>query len=616
MNIPQIHVYVCHHKLGSSFADSCFIPIQVGAALAKVPLGFLRDDSGENISDKNSTFCELTAIYWAWKNDSNADWIGFMHYRRFFDFNKNTVAENIHGCVDCGVLDDDMRAMLGLNERSLREFISSRPGLKAVLPKKWNVKNIGFKNLNDHYVLAAHHFEKDLLALRAVLAESYPEDVPYFDRVMQDSEGYFTNMFILRRDLFNAYCEWLFPILFKLEIILDRTNYSAAANRVFGYLAERLFNIFVLKTIAGDRNSFVEVERVFVQEPVNPVLLPPVPLVDNAVCVAIAADERFVPHLAALIASMQDNLSKDRLLDLIVLDGGISLGNQQLLERQFANGGRGRLTFLQCANFFTDVPVHGPFSTETFYRLSLGELLPHHRRIIYLDADTIVLGDLAELYETDLGGKAVAAVPDIIMRHFVANHVPASLESGGRPAGHYLKAELGLGERGNEYFQAGLIVIDLDEYRRLHIGKQAYQDLLSKCYWFLDQDVLNKLLFGRVKFLDLEWNVVNASMEVLTGLEIDLAKKAKEVFVCPKMVHYAGVLTKPWNNPSAPLAHYYWYYLRQTVWYEQVVNNWKFNTTLNQPLSRNMLYKALRAVWRKLPNFAQRKLFWVRNRLL
>jgi lipopolysaccharide biosynthesis glycosyltransferase len=612
------HIYVCHHQPGSYFEDACFRPIQVGAATnADHDLGLLRDDTGTHISDKNPTFCELTALYWAWKNDTDADWIGLMHYRRFLDFTGADHRPDTHGCVNVNHVDASTFDRFGLNAATVQPLIASQPDIQAILPKKWHVKNAGYKNLAQQYAHAPHHFEKDLALLRTVLEACYPESIQHYDAVMNSAEGYFTNLFVLRKPLFDAYCEWLFTILFEVEKRLDMTNYSRAAKRVLGYLSERLFNVFIAQQNLVSPLNVIELERIFIQSKKEKINHPPKRCTQNAVSIVTAADNQFVPHVAAFMASVQDNLDKNRPLDLIVLDGGIPLEERRLLERQFHAHGPGRLTFLSCADYFTDIPLHAHFSAATFYRLSLGELLRNHERVIYLDADTIVLGDLAELYDMDLGDNVIGAVPDIIMRSFVARGVPALREAGGAPAGRYLKEWVGLGNRVNDYFQAGLILIDLDRYRTTRLREAAYADLKSKRYWFLDQDVLNKHLLGQVKFLDLSWNVVNVSIDIINGLEQDLAAKVREVFAAPRIVHYAGHKAKPWHCAHAPLAHFYWYYLRQTFWYEAVtLHRSSFSSTLDAELKRSLFYRGARAIWRRLPNTAQQRLFWLRDKII
>ncbi|MCG1054014.1 DUF4422 domain-containing protein [Mycetohabitans sp. B5] len=611
-----VHIYVCHHKPGpATVSDRCFLPIQVGASRSSVDLGLRRDDAGDNISHKNGTFCELTALYWAWKNDRDAQWIGLMHYRRFLDFSGATHEIDVHGCVNYDRLDEETIETLGLTASRVEALLVSKPGLLAVLPQKWSVRNAGNRTLRAHYVKAMHHYEADLDVLRAVIGDLYPTDVEHFDAVMDAHEGYFTNIFVLRRDLFDEYCQWVFSVLFEVERRLDLTNYSVAAQRVFGYMSERLFNVFARKRLA-DPATYVELERVFVRDQRVEYRAPARPA-DNAVSVVTASDGNFVPHLATFMTSVQANLDPQRELDLIVLDGGIPEYQRALLERQFRLNGRGRLTFLSCSDMFADIPLHAHFSAATFYRLSLGELLANHDRVVYVDADTVVLGDLSAIYDLDLDRHAVGAVPDVIMRSFAATGVPALKEAGGARAGDYLRDWLGMGNRGDEYFQAGLIVMDLEALRAINLREHAYSDLTSKRYWFLDQDVLNKHLLGRVKFLDLSWNVVNASMDVISGLGANLAEKVREAFAAPQMVHYAGFEAKPWNNPAAPLAHFYWYYLRRTFWYEAVVERRPIAApTLDAGMNRSRFYRFARKIWRRMPNALQRRLFWVRDQMM
>nr|WP_043226562.1 DUF4422 domain-containing protein [Burkholderia glumae] len=611
-----VHIYVCHHKPGpATVSDACFRPIQVGAARSSIDLGMTRDDTGDNISLRNGTFCELTALYWAWKNDRDAQWIGLMHYRRFLDFSGATHDLDAHGCANYDRLDDATVNALGLKASRVEALLAARPGLAAVLPQKWSVRNAGAGTLRDHYAKAAYHHESDLAVLRTVIGDLYPADLEYFDAAMNASEGYFTNIFVLRRDLFDEYCRWVFTLLFEVERRLDLTNRCIAAQRVFGYLSERLFNAFANRRLA-DPASHIDLERVFVRDVPAPYRAP-MRLAGDAVSVVTASDNNFVAHLAASMTSMQANLDAHRELDLIVLDGGIHADQRALLERQFRLNGRGRLTFVACEHMFTEVPLHAHFSAATFYRLSLGELLTNHDRVVYVDADTVVLGDLATLYDMELGDRAVGAVPDIIMRSFAIGGVPALKEAGGARAQDYLRDWLGMGERGNEYFQAGLMVMDLTALREMNLRERACRDLTSKRYWFLDQDVLNRHLLGRVKFLDLSWNVVSVSMEVSDRLDANLSEKVREVFATPQMVHYAGFEAKPWNNASAPLAHFYWYYLRRTFWYEAVVERRELTApTLDASINRSRFYRLARKIWRRMPYFMQRRLFWLRDRML
>ena len=604
MTTPVVHIYVCHHKSGFAVSDDVFKPIQVGAALSKYSLSMASDAEGDSISHKNKEYCELTAMYWAWKNDAKANWIGLAHYRRYMAFSPLRLSADVYGCVNFDKLDATTAFQTGLDSEAVLRHIKNKPSLKAILPTPWSVKNIGFESLNEHYAKADYHYAKDLITARQVLSEIYPFHVDFFDRVMQSDLGYFTNVFVLRRDLYDAYCEWLFSILFEVEKRTDLTNYSVAGRRVYGYLAERLFNVYVASLNLKSDEKF-ELTRTFFNKTDaigTEVDFPPPS--NNCITLVIASDDNFVPHLAALIESIKDTTTETRELQIFVLDGGILAKNKGLLQKQFQLNlkHQGSLYFVDCAHLYKDVGVHMHFSTSTFYRIDIGNILPQHRKAIYIDCDTIVQCDLAQLWDLDLDGFAVAAAPDLIMKNFVKNRTPAMKEASGQPAGDYLQNYLKLGQRTDDYFQAGIIVFDLERYRNLKISGAALNELKNKKYWFLDQDVLNKYLVGHVKFLDTSWNCVNMTMDVLGGLNAEWAAKAAEDFNAPKVVHYAGFEAKPWNNPRAPWSEIYWHYLRRTYWYEIVALRFPPTSDTGHLIHKGPSYRFMRAVWRSLPN--------------
>ena len=211
-------VMVASHKPYWIPTDPMYLPVQVGSA-GKPSLDWQRDDDGENISSKNATFCELTGLFWMWKH-LDADAYGLAHYRRYFSFGlapkkKDRILTNKH-------------AQHLLAKHSL------------VLPRKRHY----YIETNYSQYVHAHH-ETDLLETAAILTERYPEYIPAWEREMARRSGHRFNMFLMRAPLFHAYCEWLFDILFALENKLDISAYSASDQRVFGYVAERLLDVWV-----------------------------------------------------------------------------------------------------------------------------------------------------------------------------------------------------------------------------------------------------------------------------------------------------------------------------------------------------------------------------------
>ncbi|MBR4654914.1 MAG: DUF4422 domain-containing protein [Kiritimatiellae bacterium] len=213
----HLQVVVATHKAYAMPADAVYLPVFVGAALsgvAAVPPGFARDDGGENISAKNKGWCELTALYWAWKNLKGAEAIGLVHYRRHFK-GRRGVASGAELCA----------ALASVN---------------VLLPKK---RNYFIETTYSQYVHA--HHAADLDETRTILAERHPDCLAAFDAVMKSTSGHRFNMMVMKRPVFDGYCTWLFDILSELERRLDVSSYSEYDKRVFGFVAERLLDVYV-----------------------------------------------------------------------------------------------------------------------------------------------------------------------------------------------------------------------------------------------------------------------------------------------------------------------------------------------------------------------------------
>ena len=209
----DIKVIVAAHKPYRMPSDGVYLPLQVGAAGKETIAGFTRDDAGAEISEKNATFCELTGLYWAWRN-LRADAVGLVHYRRHF--------KGAQGVV----LGDELARLLEDHE--------------VILPRR---RNYLIETTYSQYA-HAHHAE-DLDVTRQIMTERHPDYVESFDRTMESTKGHRFNMFVMRRPQFDAYCSWLFDVLFELERRLDISSYSPYDARVFGFVGERLLDVWL-----------------------------------------------------------------------------------------------------------------------------------------------------------------------------------------------------------------------------------------------------------------------------------------------------------------------------------------------------------------------------------
>lgn len=219
----KIRILVAAHKKYWMPDDSVYMPIQVGAALHPA-LGYVLDNTGDNISDKNPNYCELTALYWAWKN-LDADYIGLVHYRRYFTrkevYNIEKKKEQI------------------LDGKEWENILSKYP---AVVPDK---RNYYIETNRSHYNHA--HYTDGLDLAEQIIKEKFPDYLPAFNTVMNRTWAHMFNMFVMRCDHFNDYMAWMFDILFEIEKQVDITGWDNYESRIYGFVSELLLDVWLEK---------------------------------------------------------------------------------------------------------------------------------------------------------------------------------------------------------------------------------------------------------------------------------------------------------------------------------------------------------------------------------
>ena len=209
-------------------ADKMYLPVHVGAEGKKdsdgkdLDLGYVKDNTGDNISLKNPSFCELTGLYWAWKN-VDSDYIGLAHYRRHFSLSKKSK--------------DPFDNILTYDE--LAPLLSK---YRVFVPKK---RKYYIETLYSHY--AHTHYAEHLDVTKEIIAEKYPEYTDSCNKVYNQTYGYMFNMMIMRKNLFQNYCEWLFNILFELEKRIGESSkeLSFFQGRFYGRVSEIIFNVWL-----------------------------------------------------------------------------------------------------------------------------------------------------------------------------------------------------------------------------------------------------------------------------------------------------------------------------------------------------------------------------------
>lgn len=202
-----------------------YLPLHVGRE-GKEDLGYIGDNTGDNISSLNPYYCELTGLYWAWKN-LECDYLGLVHYRRYFTNKSQPYTDNIK-------IDDVI-----LSQNDVEEMLDEAD---VIVPKK---RKYYIETLYSHYAhtLDGSHLDKT----RKIIAEISPDYLESYDKVMKQRSGYMFNMFIMKKELVDDYLSWLFPILDKLYEVIDMSNYTSFEARLYGRVSELLFNVWLDK---------------------------------------------------------------------------------------------------------------------------------------------------------------------------------------------------------------------------------------------------------------------------------------------------------------------------------------------------------------------------------
>jgi hypothetical protein len=245
--IMNIKIIVAVHKPYRVPTNEMYIPVQVGAE-GKQNIGFVGDNTGDNISYKNSMYCELTGLYWGWKN-IYSDYIGLVHYRRYFSFKKKGK--------------DPYKSILSMSEIS-----TLLVDVDIIVPKR---RKYYIDTLDSHFNRMKLSLVTDLPMLRRIIEKFSPEYVDSYDRCIKRTWGHMFNMFIMKKELANEYCMWLFSILFELEGIINTSiEIHPGRKRIIGYLAEFLLDIWLdhnkyncreINTVFTERNN--EIKKIY-----------------------------------------------------------------------------------------------------------------------------------------------------------------------------------------------------------------------------------------------------------------------------------------------------------------------------------------------------------------
>ncbi len=639
----KVKILVACHMPCRLLQDDVFVPIHVGRAVAEscskdrtitqeeldwMKENMIGDNEGDNISEQNRYLNELTAIYWAWKNYErlgNPDYIGFMHHRRHLCFDlKNKEIPDRYGLLYSEKLDEKYIEKYCLKAENVTSVVSH---YDIVVAERCDLKRLGTKNCYNHYLTAdtnSLHIE-DYDKVLKILIEKHPDYKESVDKYNASRYAYFTNIFIMKRAIFMAYAEWLFPIIFEAQKSIDTDRYNISEARTNAYISEWLFGIWYTHLKKEKNIKSLELKRTFVrdtsihvQRQISPAFT------TNNIAICLAVDEQYILYLGVAIQSIIQNAKNENNYDILILHEQLSIDAQKRIsEMQKSNVSVRFVSVEQCYEDYGNIFYKDRHLSRTTYnRFFIASLCKNYSKILYLDCDLVANRDVADLFNTPLGEQYLIAA----VRDFEANRMYASDRKWGKS---YYNDFLNL-KGVSDYFQAGVLLFNVAQFQREDILKKLVSTLIRlKNPSFHDQDVLNVVCENRVLFLDPRWNVEyhipiwtpNWKEVLPVGMLNDYIASRED----PWIIHFSGA-KKPWQDPSLDMSTYFWKYARLTPFYEEILMNMSgyhldvAGSSSNMPPGTGGIGSTLKSQFRMLYELAmlptyQRKLKRIRFRL-
>lgn len=278
----DVKILVCYHTNSVLISNDVYVPIQVGKQNSKLLLPMIGDDLGDNISNLNGVFCELTGLYWGWKN-IKADYIGLCHYRRIFAF--NTFNDSFRSVINLAryftsrflysIIRASANVMGYINIRVLnseKDFVNSADNfaneIKSYLLKNPKIKAFALKpvrigNLTNYYFFSMISGKKHVVSIKNIVKEYYPDIYPYVEKTLKSNKLYYANMVILKSEILDDYCTFIFDVLIKhyhwcLDEKIVSSKDDLAISRLMGYMAEFLTSSYISYLKASYGNNSVK----------------------------------------------------------------------------------------------------------------------------------------------------------------------------------------------------------------------------------------------------------------------------------------------------------------------------------------------------------------------
>lgn len=570
--MSNIKILVTYKNENSLLKTDILTPIQTGRAIAeKCFENMIGDDTGDNISGRNAKFSEISAQYWAWKNYDklgNPDYIGFMHYRRHFIFNNKNYDLDPLGCVHFPLINTNYLNDVGLNDKNIEKYID---GTDLIVANELDLNKLP-------WIEGEATPKKVLLAMGYIRKEDYdifirtiknkaPEYLDIIEEFERGHTQHCYNMFIMKRELFKRYNEFLFPILFSLESEIDSSMYGVNGTRFLGYFSELLLTIFVqkIKKEKTYTKKFLKVSFIKKTSPeVLPLLFPDSD--KNVISIVLSSFDYELELLATTLISIKKNSNDMINYNIIIIDKNISAINKLILNRLFEDNKNISLIFIELDEleqfYLKYIPTINKSIIEQYTCFFLPRIFSRAKQLIYLKVGVLVNEDISNLFPLDLKSNAIGACLDSIKITYYNSNFCNTRD--------FFDDHLMLVEP-YKYFNGDVVVYNYDYWIKNNVDKELFSLVKKKKTIQTDEQAMNILLRNKIYYFDLAWNSqvesyhLKVQYPTLYGeIPSNLAHLSKhKKFI----INYSSPF-KPWFFTLENDAKLWWDYFRETPYYE------------------------------------------------
>lgn len=229
----ELKILVITHKEYNIPIIDGYVPMMVGAVRhVKINEAYLRDDVGDNISEKNDSYCELTGLYWLWKNNTS-EYTGLVHYRRYFaNVKKSFIYRGRY---------------VMLNKKAAYSILTKADCDKLLSQCDVIVKETEKRKMTNQIIFTRLLGEDFWKQIRNLIAMEFVDYLEEFEKTAQGYTHLNCNMFIGKKSIMDEYCQWLFSVLDRMDQLHIEETKDRYHNRELGYLGELLFEVWLKK---------------------------------------------------------------------------------------------------------------------------------------------------------------------------------------------------------------------------------------------------------------------------------------------------------------------------------------------------------------------------------